>query len=440
MLCAVKKITLLIHLLLFTHLVKGQFLMDMIDTTKQLGKSTYQTIDRFNHIRISGYMQPQYQFTSSKGASNYSGGNFAPQSNNRFMLRRGRIRFDYLLSDEKQRQKLQFVFQFDGTERGVNIRDFWGRYWENKYELFSITTGMFARPFGYEVNLSSGDREAPERGRMSQILVKTERDLGVMVSMEKRKKTKGWKFFRVDAGLFNGQGLIAPGEYDNYKDFIGQIVIKPQSVSKKWKMSGGISLLKGSIVQNANFSYRVKDVNGKQLFVADSASTIAGGKLPRQYVGANVQLGYKSKWGNTELRGEIWDGIQPGALATSETPTALTVQSDGKFTPLYVRNFRGGFITFLQPLGSSKNQLIIKYDWYDPNTKASGLQIGGNGYNFGEGDIQFSTLGVGFLHHINENLKIVFFNEWVRNEHTNLKGYTSDRSDNVFTIRTQFRF
>lgn len=440
LLCFVKKISLLFSLLFSTVLAQGQFLMDMIDTTKQLGKTAYQTIGRFNHIRISGYMQPQYQVSSAKGSTNYSGGNFAPASNNRFMLRRGRIRFDYLLSDEKQRNKLQFVFQFDGTERGVNIRDFWGRYWENKYELFSFTTGMFARPFGYEVNLSSGDREAPERGRMSQILVKTERDLGFMVSMEKRKKTKGWKFFRIDAGIFNGQGLIAPGEYDNYKDFIGQIVIKPLSLNSKWSISGGLSVLQGAIVQNADFSYRLKETNGKMMFTADSTAASAGGRLPRQYQGANVQFGYMSKWGKTELRGEVWNGTQPGTLATTETPGLLTLQADGKYTPLYIRNFRGGFITFLQPLGSSKNQLIIKYDWYDPNTKAKASQIGAAGYNYGEADIMFSTLGAGFLHHINENLKIVFFHEWIRNEHTSLNGYASDKSDNVFSVRTQFRF
>lgn len=412
----------------------------MIDTTKQLGKSTYQTLDRFSHIRISGYIQPQFQVSSSKGSGNYSGGNFAPQSNNRFMLRRGRIRFDYVLTDQQQRNKVQFVFQFDGTERGVNIRDFWGRYWESKYELFSFTTGMFARPFGYEVNLSSGDREAPERGRMSQILVKTERDLGFMMSIEKRKKTKGWKFFRIDAGLFNGQGLIAPAEYDRYKDFIGQIVIKPQSISTKLKISGGLSLLHGAIVQNANFSYRVKEVNGNKLFLADSSSVTAGGKLPRHYQGANLQLGYKTRWGNTELRAEIWKGTQPGNLVSSETPTVLAVQPDGKFAPLYLRHFLGGFVTFIQPLGSAKNQLLLKYDWYDPNTKVAGNQIGVFNTNFGEGDIMFSTLGAGILHRVNENLKLVLYHEWIRNEKTNLTGYKLDKSDNVFTFRTQFRF
>lgn len=436
----VKKIALFFCLCFLTSLVRGQFLMDMIDTTKQLGKTTFQTIDRYNHIRISGYMQPQFQLTSAKGASNYSGGNFAPQADNRFMMRRGRLRLDYALTDEQQRNKMQFVFQFDGTERGVNIRDFWGRYWENKWELFHFTAGMFARPFGYEVNMSSADREAPERGRMSQILFKTERDLGFMISLEKRKKTKGWRFFRIDLGIFNGQGLTAPNEFDNYKDLIGQVVIKPQRLTSNLKMSGGLSFLRGSIVQNANYSYRVKTINGNSLFVADSTSVTAGGKLPRNYQGANVQLAYKTKWGNSELRGEIWNGSQLSALNSSETPASLTIQPDGKFTPLYLRHFQGGFVSFIQPIGTPNNLLVLKYDWFDPNTKIAQTQIGSASSNFGEGDVKFSTFGAGFVHHVNENLKLVLFYEWIRNEHTNLNGYKADRPDNVLTIRTQFRF
>ena len=78
------------------------------------------------------------------------------------MLRRGRIRFDYVRFNKTNKASVQFVFQFDGTERGVFIRDFWGRVFENKFQLFSFATGMFARPFSYELNLSSSDRESPE--------------------------------------------------------------------------------------------------------------------------------------------------------------------------------------------------------------------------------------------------------------------------------------
>lgn len=418
-----------------TTSAKAQFLMDMIDTTKELGKTTFQTIDRLNHIRISGYIQPQFQWTNGEGSANYSGGNFAANTNSRFMLRRGRIRFDYVRTDEKKRNQLQFVFQFDGTERGVFIRDFWGRYWENKFEVFSFTGGMFARPFGFEVNLSSADREAPERGRMSQILMRTERDLGFMVSAEKRKAGKQWKFFRIDAGIFNGQGLTATGEYDSFKDLIAQLVIKPQPLAKNLFLSGGASVLWGGLEKTGTVSYEMDEVNGKAQFVKDSVHYVTGSKLPRQYYGVNAQLRYRTQWGNTELRGEFWKGTQTGTAQSSETPIAIPAA-----LPMYIRPFNGLFLFFLQNIVNPKNQIGIKLDWYDPNTRVAGNAIGTAGTNLGEADIKYTTLGTGYIRYVNENLKLVFWYDLIRNEKTGLTGYTSDKKDNVLTIRAQFRF
>ena len=78
-------------------------------------------------------------------------------------------------------------------------------------------------------------------------------------------------------------------------------------------------------------------------------------------------------------------------------------------------------------------------DWYDPNTDVSGTQItGGNG--FGPADIKYTTLGVGYIYYINENLKLVTWYDNVKNENTSLAGFTEDVKDNVLTLRLQFRF
>jgi hypothetical protein len=414
---------------------QAQFLMDMIDTTKELGKSTFQTIDRFNHIRISGYIQPQYQIASEKGAKGYSGGNFEPNSDNRFMIRRGRLRFDYMRTDELHRNQIQFVFQFDGTERGVFIRDFWGRYWENKWQLLAFTGGMFARPFGFEVNLSSSDRESPERGRMSQILMKTERDLGFMTTLEKRGQSSGFKFFRMDLGVFNGQGLTASGEYDSFKDIIGQFVLKPQKLTEKLTLGAGASFLYGGLEQTSKYSYRLSEGKGDNIFIKDSVTSTVGSKLPRQYYGLNAQLRYKTKWGNTELRAEYWQGTQTGTQISSETPSSIIGAA-----PMYVRPFQGGFLYFLQHIVNVRNQIGLKFDWYDPNTAIAGEYIGSPGTNFSDADIKYSTLGCGYIRYINENMKLVLWYEWVKNESTSLSGFTTDKSDNVFTARVQFRF
>jgi hypothetical protein len=112
--------------------------MDMIDTSTSLGKSVLSVSKRFDNIRLGGYMQPQFQAIQQKGAKSYNGGDFAPNVNNRFMLRRGRIRFDYVHFNVDNKPSVQFVFQFDGSERGVFIREFWGRVFENKFILFEF--------------------------------------------------------------------------------------------------------------------------------------------------------------------------------------------------------------------------------------------------------------------------------------------------------------
>jgi len=119
-----------------TQTLKAQFLMDMIDTTKDMGKGLLSLYKKYDRIRIGGYIQPQFQWAESKGAHSFDGGDFPANVNNRFSIRRGRIRFDYIHFSENTKPSVQFVFQFDGTERGVFIRDFWGRVLENNFKLF----------------------------------------------------------------------------------------------------------------------------------------------------------------------------------------------------------------------------------------------------------------------------------------------------------------
>jgi len=419
-----------VFLVMCASAARGQFLMDMIDTTTNLGKGMISIYKKFDHLRISGYMQPQFQAASGKGFESYAGGNFAPRVSNRFMLRRGRVRFDYAHFNQRNLPTVQFVFQFDGTERGVFIRDFWGRYFENKWQLFSLSMGMFARPFGYEINLASSDRESPERGRMSQILMKTERDLGAMLSFEPCKRGHPLRHLKVDVGVFNGPGLSSTADYDNYKDLIARVALKPVNVGKRLLMSAGVSMLRGGFLQNTAVQYRV----GHKMFIEDSSLSNIGREAPRRYYGADVQLKLRHRWGFTEIRGEYIRGTQTANASTTETPGALLAE------PSYIRHFDGAYLYFLQNIFSVKHQLCVKYDWYDPNTDVKGHDIGAPGANVNATNIKYSTLGMGYIYYCNENVKLVAWYDFVKNERTLLPGYTTDLRDNVMTLRLQFRF
>jgi hypothetical protein len=239
---------------------------------------------------------------------------------------------------------------------------------------------------------------------------------------------------KLDAGLFNGQGLNAGAEYDSYKDFIARASWKPCPLSKKLLISGGLSYFNGGLFQNTKYSYEIaSDANGK-IFVVDSAADNIGRKAPRRYYGADMQLKWKHKFGATELRVEYWRGTQTASAGTTETPAVLLQE------PYYIRRFDGAFVYLLQNIVDSHHQLGLKYDWYDPNTDVKGEEIGKASNNVGVSNIKYTTVSAGYNYSINENVRLMFWYDFIKNENTSLVGYTGDLKDNVFTARLQFRF
>ncbi len=430
---------LIISIVLFTGsagICNAQFLMDLLDTTKEAGKGLMNIYRNLDHLQVSAYMQPQFQMIQEKGAKTFEGTDFMPNVNNRFMLRRSRIRFGYLHINSKNEPGVQINFQFDANERGFTIRDIWGRVFENKFKLFSFTIGMFARPFGFETNLSSQDRESPERGRMNQTLMKSERDLGAMISFEPRKDIGWLSKIKIDAGLFNGQGINANGDFDNRKDLISRVSLKPVQLNKKVFAGAGFSFLHGGLLQATKYVFATSIINGQKNVVADSSLTNLGLYSPRIYKGVDAQLKVKNRIGYTEIRGEFITGTQTGSVNSSETPTALMMGNDG----FYKRNFNGAYFYFLQHLFSTDHQLVIKYDWYDPNTKVKGSEIGRSGTNFSTADIRYDALHIGYNYYITPNVKWSLFYTMVTNETTQLAGFSTDIKDDIFTSRLQFRF
>ncbi|MCX2572902.1 porin [Pedobacter sandarakinus] len=395
---------------------------------------------KYGSLSFSGYMQPQFQAAQSNGTlAEYQGGNFGEFTNNRFRLRRGRLRADYMMLTEDGAPSTYFVLQFDGTEQGVNIRDFWGRYYENKWKILAVTLGLSGRPFGNELQLSSSVREAPERGRMSQILMKTERDLGVTFTFNPRWKDAKLKNIVFDLGIYNGQGLAGPAEFDNSKDVILRLSHKPYVVKGlPFSVAGGISTLQGGLNHRLPVSYKMEQVDQLWKMVKDSSSSTINKVAPRRYYGADIQFATTTESWKSELRAELISGLQTGTSTTSTTPGSYPVDNKAIALPYYTRNFSGAYITFVQTLNSTDNQIILKYDYYDPNTKVKGFAVNSQGLS--AADVRFDTFGFGFLHHFNPHFKAVLYYDVIRNEATQIPDYTSDRKDNIFTLRTQFYF
>lgn len=409
-----------------------RFLSDY-DSTLFLRDTVSKTFRRFENLHIGGYMQPQYQAAERQGIATYEGPAFSARAANRFLLRRARVKIDYILPSEAGNvPKALFTFQFEATERDLNIRDMFVRLYEPKGQKLSVTAGLFARPFGYEVNLSSGFRESPERGRLSQILVPSERDLGAMATYDAKARDR--LPVKFDIGVFNGQGKSGPAEFDSYKDLISRLTLKPQKLSRNLSLTAGLSFLRGGWLQATRYRYQTETVGESKMFVVDSSLRNEGSLAPRHYYGADAQLVLQHRRGKTEWRAEIWSGTQPGTATTTVNPGTLPTE------PTYIRRFRGGFLYFLQNIGNEKWEAIVKWDWYDPNRDAKGYDIGATGSNLTEADVRYGTLGLGLTHYVNANIKAVAYYAVVRNETTERANQRGDVPDDVFTLRLQFRF
>jgi hypothetical protein len=399
-------------------------------------------LEIIKRLKVTGYVQAQFQLADSAGQPSYAGGNFASQTDKRFMVRRGRVKFTYdSPAGEKGWSTSQYVLQFDVTERGMVIKDAYASITDPWTGWFQLKAGLFDRPFGFEIGYSSSLRESPERGRMSQIIFINERDVGAAIAVQGPKGSV-WNWLRAEGGVFNGTGAPGAGgnssDFDKKKDFIGRLSASKTNLSETVKYSGGLSYYEGGFRVDNDTVYSVKtnDKGEKGFFVSETK--FKGRNSLRQYFGVDAQISVEWKAGITTLRGEYIKGKQPGSSSSTASPSAVFTGN------LYQREFDGAYFYFIHNISHTPLQVIVKYDWYDPNTQAKGNDIGKpaeGGKPFSSADIKYETLGVGLSWKFDANVKFVAYADKVTNETSeNLALINKDMKDNVFTLRMQVRF
>lgn len=403
-------------------------------------ENTKSDIELIKRLKVTGYIQAQWQLADTAGINSFSGGNFVKTTDNRFAVRRGRVKFTY------DYNFTQFVLQLDATEKGVAIKDAYVAVMEPWAQFATLTAGVFDRPFGYEISYSSSTRETPERARAFQSLFPGERDLGAKITLQPKKGTR-YDFIKLDAGFFAGNGINP--EFDTKKDFIGHLAIAKANVAQTFKYGLGVSYYDGGLFQATKYVYNAAKLSdgSNMAFLVDSTSTNKNAYAKRQYMGVDAQFSLQSAIGITTVRAEYLTGKQPGSSATNQSTNSATAPT----TDTYNREFSAGYVYFIQNIGETKNQLVVKYDWYDPNTKVSGNEIvskssTGKSTKLTANDIKFSTLGLGWNYRFNSQVKFTAFYEIVKNETTGISGalatnnYTKDLKDNVLTLRVQYKF
>ncbi|MCX6292598.1 MAG: hypothetical protein NT126_12685 [Bacteroidetes bacterium] len=468
-----------------------------MDTLTRRVASIQSTLDVISRIKISGYIQSQFQLTDSAGTASFAGGNFGSGADKRFMLRRGRVKVQYdSPNNDLGWSTSQYVFQIDVSEKGATIKDLYAKFTDPWSGWFSMTAGMQNRPFGYEIGYSSSLRESPERGRMSQTIFPNERDLGAMVTIQ-GPKISNWNWLKLEAGMFNGTGGPGAGantsDFDKFKDFIAHLSMTRSNKTEKVKYGLGVSYCDGGFRQDQSNLYKSGiDSAGVKGFVIDINKTTihpdiaARTEVKRNYLGVDGQVSIDWMAGITTIRAEYIQGTQPGTSGSSVSPasaptdaasTAYTSTSTSNSTSvttidslgnphtstttstttttkattttaasdLYKRKFNGAYFYFIQSIGQTPWQVLVKYDWYDPNTDVQGDDIGkavkAGTKALNATDLKYSTLGLGLAYRWDANVKLTAYYDMVKNETSkNLAGYNSDLKDNVFTLRAQIKF
>ncbi len=382
-------------------------------------KAHSDVIKTMKKIQISGYVQPQFQYAEAKNIS-FVGGNFAENVQSRIIIRRGRLRVNY------NSTPFEFDLITDNTEKGVSLHDFSASYTFAKLHL-KYTAGLFKRPFGFEQLYSSSLHEGPERSRFTSFLLPAEADLGMKLSYLK------FKPITIEAGVFNGNTTAS--DVDSYKDFIARISIDKRISTTN--ISGGISFYQGSLIQGTKSLYATETENGlKRFILQDTLLNTKGSAASRQYIGADVQYSFETILGKTTLRAEWMNGTQPGSDKTTESPKTTTAPN----FDTYSRKFNAFSSFFLQNITTTNLQLVIKYDWYDPNSDVEAGDIGIANSKLTATDVKYSTIGLG-LNYYFKNMYLMVYYDIVQNEKAvNLAGFDKDIKDNVLTIRTQLKF
>lgn len=410
--------------------------VDTLNVLDQRVTTVEDAVFSLKKLKIGGYIQAQWQSsqldsamtksndmkvgTGAFGSEKTSNGNY-----NRFGVRRGRLKASY------EDFGCQAVVEFDISESGLKTKDLYLNVLDPWMNTVALKGGVFDRPFGYEISYSSSKLESPERSRVIQTLFPDEKDLGTMLTIQ-APKTSPWNVLKLEVGMLSGNAIAK--DYKSKKDLSAHLAYTKTEATLKYAI--GASLYSGSILQSTKKVYSMNS----GAFAIDSTSSNLNSFAKRLYIGVDGQFSISSVLGLSSIRAEYITGTQPGSSKSSASPNGFDPTAS-TFAPsdTYIRPFSGGYVNFVQDIADTKHSIVVKYDWYDPNTSVSGENIG-IAAKTGLADMAYSTLGLGYLYRLNNNVRLMAYYDMVTNESTKVKGYFSNVKDNVVTVRLQYKF
>jgi len=337
-------------------------------------------------IRLSGYIQAQWLHFE----------NPAIYPNNTFMLRRARFKLKY-----QPVEGVIFVLSPDFNTAKIVLKDAYVALHDPWLKIFSLWAGQFNRP-NFEVEYSSSKREVPERSRIIRRLYPGERGIGAKLEVNPPNTAlkiqlavlNGNTFYIIDDIYGENINLWAL-DFDPFKDIVARLTYGFK-LGNFGKLNIGASAYYGWQKSNSTTVLKSDYTLDKNIAVGQS--------VDRQWFGGEFQL-YMDVLGGMEIRAEYLMGVNayPGAVGsfTIEDPMQISLANDtlsmtsmitntDEVNPTIRRNFIGGYVYLIKNIGK-RNQFAFRWDFYDPNTKLSGNQIGVVGYDASTSDIQTTT-------------------------------------------------
>ena len=344
-------------------------------------------LDKLKKIKVSGYVQAQFEA--------YQEGT-VPQ--NTFYIRRARVKFTYQATDG-----IKFVLQPDFSTGNLSLKDAYAVVNIPKLNGLSLWAGQFNR-LNYEVEYSSSQREVLERSRVIRAIYPGEREIGV--KLEYTPDVIPLKLqFAVLNGNFTGKEAK---DVDKKKDIMARAIYSFNFPNAGLGIDLGAHGYFGSLMSNTMY---VSDYEAR----LDSMSANLGSFYDKQWFGGEMQL-FFDFLGGMSLKGEYIMGKNATA-------------GDSKSNPFKTRNFSGYYAYLIKNIGK-KNQFVVRYDHYDPNTDLSGDDAAK--------EVSYNTLTLAWQYYLNDNIRITLNYDKPWNE-TNTT-VTEDKKDNVLGVRIQAKF
>ncbi len=383
-------------------------------------------------VKLSGYVQAQYQYDQSSSDQLAPGG--TPLNQNHFVVRRGRLR---VTADW---QSWQAVLELDGnTVRGpaasLQRAELTWRAPGGTREKpwLAVTAGLTDIPFGDELTVPQDQLPFLERSAGSQAFFTGPRDVGVRIH-----GTLDW--FRYDLAAMNGAPLDERGGLPSLDpasalDLIGRLGVDT-APSDSLRITGGISYLTGrgfSPGTDASKAQVVwRDFNGDgqlsdgELVAVPATAAVASSTFDRWAVGVDVAATLQSALGVTKLalEGALGDNIDRGLFVADPVlagrdqrgVTGLVALTHDLPWWVYVGVRASLYRPDLDLTDPQRGVLVPASPRYDVISPVLGVRWSQFAQLVAQGDFIFDTLG------------------------RNAVGTPADAANNRFTLRAQVRF